>query len=119
MSGLSGSPEDSIAFYSFSSFTVPSVIYRYNINTNTSTEFFRPDINFDFDAYETKQVFYKSKDGTDVPIFIVHKKGLELNGNNPTLLYGYGGFNISLTPSFSTSKLVWLENGGVFALAKI
>jgi len=119
MSGLSGSPEDSIAFYSFTSFTVPSVIYRYNINTNTSTEFFRPDINFDFDAYETKQVFYKSKDGTDVPMFIVHKKGLELNGNNPTLLYGYGGFNISLTPSFSTSRLVWLENGGVFALANI
>lgn len=119
VSGMSGSFSDSIAFYNFSSFTVPSVVYKYNVEKNQSTEFFKPDIKFNFDDYETKQVFYTSKDGTLIPMFIVHKKGIELNGDNPTLLYGYGGFNISLMPSFSTSRLVWLENGGVFAMANL
>lgn len=117
--GMSGDLKDSVAFYSFNSFTVPSVIYKYNIETNKSTEFFRPNIGFDFSNYETKQVFFQSKDGTEVPMFIVSKKGVELNGKNPTLLYGYGGFNASMLPSFSTSRLVWLENGGIFALANI
>lgn len=117
--GISGSMNDSIAFYNFNSFTVPSVIYKYNIATNRATEFFKPNINFDFEGYETKQVFYTSKDGTQVPMFIVHRKGIVLDGNNPTLLHGYGGFNASMLPYFSTGRLVWLENGGVFALANI
>ncbi|MEN8121860.1 MAG: prolyl oligopeptidase family serine peptidase, partial [Bacteroidota bacterium] len=79
----------------------------------------KPDIDFDTDQYETKQVFVKSKDGTKVPMFLVHKKGLKLDGTNPTLLYGYGGFNISLTPSFSVTRLIWLENNGIFAMANM
>lgn len=119
LSGISGDMNDSIAFYSFSSFTVPPTVVKYNVNTNTSTQFFSPNIDFKFDDYETKQVFYTSKDGTLVPMFIVHKKGIKLDGNNPTLLYGYGGFNISLLPNFSTSRLFWLEQGGVFAMANL
>lgn len=119
VSGISSDLNDKTAFYTFSSFTVPSVIYTFNTESYESEVFFEPEIDFNFDNYETKQVFYKSKDGTDVPMFIVHKKGLELDGSNPTLLYGYGGFNATLKPSFSTSRLVWLENGGVYALANI
>jgi len=117
--GLNASYSNNIVFYTYTSFTIPSVVYKYDVSTNETQEFFRPTINADLDAYETKQVFYKSKDGTDVPMFIVHKKGLELNGQNPTLLYGYGGFNVSLNPRFSVSRLVWLENGGVYAVANI
>lgn len=117
--GINGDQNDSLAFYSFSSFTVPTVVYKYNINTNKSTEYFKPAINFNFDDYEVKQVFYKSKDETEVPMFIVFKKGIELNGKNPTLLYGYGGFNISLLPNFSVNRLLWLENGGIYAQANI
>ncbi len=117
--GISSNFKEPSVFYTFTSFTVPSVIYKFDTNTFESEEFFKPQIDFDFDAYETKQVFYKSKDGTDIPMFIVHKKGIELNGQNPTLLYGYGGFNVSQKPYFSTTRLVWLENGGVFALANI
>jgi len=116
---INGSIDDSIAFYSFSSFTVPTVIYKYNINSNKAIEFFKPAINFNFDDYETKQVFYTSKDGTEVPMFIVCKKGTVLNGKNPTLLYGYGGFNVSLLPHFSIDRLIWLENGGVYVQANI
>ena len=119
ISGVSGEINDSIAFYSFSSFTVPPTVIKYNVNTNTSTQFFSPNINFNFNDYETKQVFYTSKDGTIIPMFVVHKKGIKLDGNNPTLLYGYGGFNISLLPSFSTARLFWLEQGGVFAMANL
>ncbi|MDY0253724.1 MAG: prolyl oligopeptidase family serine peptidase [Tenuifilaceae bacterium] len=119
VSGISAQLNNKTAFYTFSSFTVPSVIYSFNTDTYESDVFFEPQIDFDFDNYETNQVFYKSIDGTDVPMFIVHKKGIELNGQNPTLLYGYGGFNATLKPSFSTSRLVWLENGGIYALANI
>ncbi|HPD95555.1 MAG: S9 family peptidase [Bacteroidales bacterium] len=119
VSGFSGSFNDPEAFYNFTSFTFPSVIYRYDANSNKSEEFFKPQLDFDFNNYETKQVFYTSKDGTIVPMFIVYKKGTKLNGKNPTLLYGYGGFNISMLPYFSTSRMFWLENGGVFALANI
>ena len=117
--GFSAEPEDTTAFYGFTSFTFPSVVYRYNIATNTSAVWFKPDIDFDFDNYVTKQVFYRSKDSTLIPMFIVHRKDLQLNGRNPALLYGYGGFNISLTPSFSITRLVWLENGGVYAMANL
>jgi len=119
IAGISSNIKQPTAFYVYTSFTIPSVIYKYNVATNESERHFSPEIQFNFDAYETKQIFFKSKDGTDVPMFIVHKKGIELNGQNPTLLYGYGGFNISLTPSFSISRLAWLENGGVYALANI
>ncbi len=106
-------------FYSFSSFTYPYETYRYNLETDVQELVFRPKVDFVQDDYETKQVFYKSKDGTSVPMFIVHKKGLVLNGNNPTLLYAYGGFNISMTPNFSASRIVFLENGGIYVLANI
>jgi prolyl oligopeptidase len=119
LAGISGKKEDNIAFYTFTSFTFPSTIYKYDVANNTSEIFRKSEIDFDVDAYETKQVFYTSKDGTKVPMFIVHKKGVKLNGKNPTLLYGYGGFNVSLTPNFSITRLVLLENGFVYALANI
>lgn len=117
--GFNGKRTDTETFYSFTSFTVPSRIYRYNLTTDKSTLFREPTIPFDPDAYETRQVFYSSKDGTKIPMFITAKKGLALDGNNPVLLYGYGGFSISLTPSFSVSNLVWLEMGGVYAVANL
>lgn len=117
--GFSGKKDDNTAFYSFTSFTFPSTIYKFDINANKSTVYHKPDIDFKTDDYETKQVFYTSKDGTKIPMFLVYKKGLVLNGQNPTLLYGYGGFNISLTPNFSISRLLFLENGGVYAMANI
>ncbi|WP_041699179.1 prolyl oligopeptidase family serine peptidase [Thalassoporum mexicanum] len=117
--GFAGKREDAETFYSFTSFTSPPTIYRYDLTTNTSTVFRRPQVDFESDRYETKQVFYGSKDGTRIPMFITHKKGLDLNGQNPTYLYGYGGFGVSLTPSFSISSLVWLEMGGVFAVPNL
>ncbi|OYT16887.1 MAG: S9 family peptidase [Bacteroidetes bacterium 4572_77] len=119
ISGFSGQKESNTVFYSFTSFTYPSMAFKYDIEKNTSEVFRKSGIDIDIDQFETKQVFYTSKDGTKVPMFIVHKKGLELNGQNPTLLYGYGGFNISLTPYFSISNLALLENGGVYALPNI
>ncbi len=119
LGGFSGKMKDNTAFYSFASFNYPTTTFKYNIKENVSELFYTPDVDFDGEAYETKQVFYTSKDGTEVPMFIVHKKGLELDGTHPTLLYAYGGFNISKTPSFSTMWAVWLEQGGVFALANI
>jgi prolyl oligopeptidase len=113
--GFGGKRDEKEIYYSFTSFTYPSTIFKYDIATGKSTLYEKPKVDFDPDAYETKQVFYESKDGTKIPMFIVHKKGLELNGKNPTWLYGYGGFNISLTPGFATSRIVWLENGGVYA----
>lgn len=119
LGGFSGKMKDNTAFFSFTSFNYPTTTFKYNIEENTSEVFYSPEVDFDAEAYETRQVFYTSKDGTEVPMFIVHKKGLELDGSNPTLLYGYGGFNSSMTPSFSTVRAVWLEQGGVFALANI
>ncbi|HYO99494.1 MAG TPA: prolyl oligopeptidase family serine peptidase [Pyrinomonadaceae bacterium] len=118
-SGFSGKRTDKETFYTYGSFTTPYPIYRYDLVTGKSTIFRQPKVDFDPNAYETKQVFYKSKDGTRVPMFITHKKGLKLDGTNPTLLYGYGGFNVSETPAFSISRLVWMEMGGVFALANL
>ncbi len=113
--GFGGEKEDTELFYTFTSFTYPPSIFRYDIASGKSELYEKPEVDFDPEAYVTKQVFYKSKDGTKVPMFITHKKGLALNGNNPTYLYAYGGFNISLTPSFSASRIFWLENGGVYA----
>lgn len=114
-SGFSGRETDKEIYYSFTSFTYPPTIFKYNIASGQSSLYEKPKVDFNPEDYETKQVFYNSKDGTKIPMFITYKKGLELNGRNPTLLYAYGGFNISLTPSFNTSRIVWLENGGVYA----
>lgn len=114
ISGFGGKMDQNITFYSLTSFTTPSTVYMYDVAKNESTIYRQSEIDFDPTKYETKQVFYESKDGTKVPMFIVHKKGLELNGENPTLLYGYGGFNISLTPGFRITAIPWLENGGIY-----
>lgn len=113
--GLSGEPDDTEMFYTFTSFTYPTTIYRYDFARGTSTVFRESDIDFDPDQFVTKQVFYESKDGTKVPMFIIHNKDLVLDGSNPTYLYAYGGFTVSLTPRFSISNLVWLEQGGIYA----
>ncbi|NEP32988.1 MULTISPECIES: prolyl oligopeptidase family serine peptidase [unclassified Moorena] len=117
--GFNGLRYDTETFYSYTSFTTPATIYRYDMVSGESTIFRQPQVDFNPDDYETKQVFYPSKDGTQVPMFITHKKGLQLDSNNPTYLYGYGGFNISITPNFSISNLVWMEMGGVYAVANL
>jgi prolyl oligopeptidase len=117
--GFGGKRSDSETFYSFASFTVPGTIYRLDLQSGQSTVFREPKVAFNAGDYETKQVFCRSRDGTRLPMFITHKKGLKLNSRNPTLLYGYGGFNISLTPSFSVATLVWMEMGGVYAMPNL
>lgn len=117
--GFGGKRHDTETFYAFTSFTTPNTIYRYDMVTGASTVFRQPQVDFNPTDYETQQIFYHSKDGTKVPMFIIHKKGLVLDGNNPTYLYGYGGFNVSLTPSFSVSLLVWMEMGGVYAVPSL
>ena len=117
-SGFSGRHRDSETFYTFTGFTTPPTVYRYDSATGQSTPFFQPKLAFDPAAYETRQVFYPSKDGTKIPMFIVGKRGLPA-GPQPTLLYGYGGFNISMTPGFSATRLAWLEQGGVLAIANL
>jgi len=117
--GFSGKRKDKETFYSFTSFTTPTTVYRYEVASGTSEVFRKPKVDFDPDRYETKQIFYTSKDGTKVPMFLSHKKGLTLDGKNPTYLYGYGGFNIPLTPTFSPANLVWMELGGVFAVPNL
>ncbi|MBE0650295.1 MAG: S9 family peptidase [Bacteroidales bacterium] len=119
ISGLSGEKGDDEAFYGFTSFTVPTTIFSLNVKTHQSTIFKKPQVNFNPDEFVTKQVFYRSKDSTLIPLFITYKKGIELNGENPTLLYGYGGFNISLTPGFSISRIAFLEQGGIYAEANL
>ncbi len=118
-SGFGGREDDTHFFYSFSSFVQPNTIYKYDIASGESEEFFESDLKFNPDDYVERQVFYKSKDGTEIPMFIVHKKDLILSGNNPTYLYAYGGFNVNMTPSFSTSRMILLENGGVFAMPNL
>jgi prolyl oligopeptidase len=113
--GFGGKAKDKETFFFFTGFTTPTTIYRYDMTTGKSTIFRQPKVEFNPAEYETKQVFYKSKDGTKVPMFITHKKGLKLDGNNPTYLYGYGGFNISMTPAFSVGNMAWMEMGGVYA----
>jgi prolyl oligopeptidase len=113
--GFGAEEKDKDLYYSFTSFTYPTSIFKFDIASGKSTLYSQPKVDFNPEDYETKQVFYTSKDGTKVPMFIVHKKGIELNGKNPTWLYAYGGFNISLTPGFSPSRILWLENGGIYA----
>jgi prolyl oligopeptidase len=117
--GFKGKRKDSETFYSYVSFTEPATIYRYDMKSGESTVLFRPKVDFKSDDFVTEQVFYSSKDGTKVPMFITYRKGLEKNGNNPTLLYGYGGFDSSSTPSFSSGIATWLQMGGVYALANL
>ena len=117
--GFAGEPEETETFYTVTSYITPATIYRYDITNNKSTLYKKSEINFNSDEYTTEQVFYTSKDGTKVPMFITHKKGIKMDGNNPTLLYGYGGFNISLTPGFSVTRIAWLEQGGVLAVANL
>ncbi|MBM3882088.1 MAG: S9 family peptidase [Verrucomicrobia bacterium] len=119
VSGFAGKRTDPETFYHFTSFTVPGRIFRYEVAPGKSSVWREPKVEFDPEAFETHQVFFQSRDGTRVPMFITHRKGLVRDGNQPTLLYGYGGFNISLTPSFSVANLVWLEQGGVYAVANL
>ncbi|MFY8036767.1 MAG: prolyl oligopeptidase family serine peptidase [Cyclobacteriaceae bacterium] len=114
-SGFGGRITDQDVYYTFTSFTYPTSIFKYNIASGKSSLYEKPKVDFNPDDYETKQVFYTSKDGTKVPMFIVYKKGMQLTGKNATMLYAYGGFSISLTPSFNTARIVWLENGGIYA----
>jgi prolyl oligopeptidase len=117
--GFSAEMEDDVLYYTFTSFTYPSSIYEYSIETGESQLYWNPEIDFNPDDYVTEQVFYESNDGTEVPMFITYKKGVEKNGDNPTYLYAYGGFNVSLRPSFSIARLIWLENGGIYAQPNI
>lgn len=118
-SGFGSYKQDDYFFYSFTSYVYPPTIFRYDIKTGKSELYKKSEVKFNPDEYETKQVFYPSKDGSKVSMFITHKKGIQLDGTNPTLLYGYGGFNISLTPSFSVANMVFLENGGVYCVANL
>jgi prolyl oligopeptidase len=117
--GFLGDNESSEAFYAFSSYTYPTTIYRYDVISNTTELYRKLDFDFDSEKYETEQVFFPSKDGTQIPMFITHQKGIQLNGNNPLLLYGYGGFNISLTPGFSVTNLPFLNNGGIYVVVNL
>ena len=117
--GLGGKKDATTIYYSFTNYNTPSSSYTYNVEDGTSELYWSPDIDFDPDQYISEQVFYTSKDGTKVPMMITYKKGLIKDGKNPTLLYGYGGFNISLTPSFSTANAIWMELGGVYAVPNL
>ena len=117
--GFGGKKEDKDFYFSFTNYNTPGSLYKYNVETGEYEQYWKPQIDFNPDDYESKQVFYTSKDGTKVPMIITYKKGLELNGKNPTILYGYGGFNISLTPSFSIVNAVWMEQGGVYAVPNL
>ena len=118
-SGFGGKKEDKEFYFSFTNYIIPGSSYRYNVETGEYSSYWTPKIDFNPEDYETNQVFYTSKDGTKVPMMITHKKGIELNGKNPTILYGYGGFNISLTPSFSIVNAVWMEQGGIYAVPNL
>ena len=117
--GFGGKPEDTETFYSFTSYTAPPAVFRYDVKTNAATPVFAPKLAFDPADYTSEQVFYHSKDGTRVPMVISYKKGIKRDGSNPTVLYGYGGFNISLTPAFSPANLVWMEMGGIYAVPNL
>ncbi|MDP2540117.1 S9 family peptidase [Tenacibaculum discolor] len=117
--GFGGKADAKELYFSFTNYNTPSSSYKFNPEDGTYELYWKPAISFNADDYESKQVFYTSKDGTKVPMIITYKKGLELNGKNPTILYGYGGFNVSLTPSFSIANAVWMEQGGVYAVPNL
>src|SRR5690606_35469542 len=117
--GFGAKTTDTDLYYSFTSYVYPPTIFKYDIASGESELYKASGVDFDPTQYESKQVFYTSKDGTKVPMIITHKKGLKLDGTNPTMLYGYGGFNISLTPSFSISNALWMENGGIYAVPNL
>ena len=117
--GFNGKKDSKLTYYGFTNYTSPGDIYEYDLKSGKSTLFRKSKINFDADSYESRQVFYTSKDDTKIPMIITHKKGITLDGTNPTILYGYGGFNVSLTPSFSTINVVWMEQGGIYAVPNI
>ncbi len=117
--GFGGKADAEVLYYSFTNYKTPGTIYTYDAETGASEVYRKPAIDFDPEDYESEQVFYTSKDGTKVPMIITYKKGMERNGKNPTMLYGYGGFNISLTPSFSIQNAVWLEQGGIYAVPNL
>ncbi|WAC15522.1 prolyl oligopeptidase family serine peptidase [Dyadobacter pollutisoli] len=118
-SGFGGEKEDTFVFYTYTSFNYPPTIFKYDIAQKTSTVFRAPEVSFEPEDYVTTQVFYPSKDGTKIPAFITHKKGIQMNGRNPTILYGYGGFNISLPPSFSSTRIPFFDQGGIFVQANL
>ena len=118
-SGFRGNPDDRVTFYTYTDLITPATIYRLDLESGASTRYRAPKIDFDLSGFESKQVFYPGKDGTRIPMYLVHKRGLKLDGQNPTLLYGYGGFGISILPRFDSTRLPWLERGGVFAIANI
>ncbi|HET9132029.1 MAG TPA: prolyl oligopeptidase family serine peptidase, partial [Terriglobia bacterium] len=119
VSGFAGHPGDPEVFFDFTGFTQPATVHRYDVSTGVVTELFKPPMKFDPNDFETRQVFYTSRDGTRVSMFIAHKRGLILDGSHPTQLYGYGGFGISITPSFSSARIAWMERGGVFAVPNL
>ncbi|MEX0291486.1 MAG: prolyl oligopeptidase family protein [Flavobacteriaceae bacterium] len=118
-SGFGGKKKDKEFYFSFTNYYTPGSSYKYDVETGEYLDYWKPEIDFNPENYESKQVFYKSKDGTKIPMIITHKKGVELNGKNPTILYGYGGFDISLTPSFSIVNAVWMEQGGIYAVPNL
>lgn len=118
-SGFSARKEETDVYYSFTNYVTPPTIYKYDLESGESEVYRKPEIDFNPEDYESKQVFYESKDGTKVPMMITYKKGIKMDGTNPTLLYGYGGFNISLTPAFSVANLAWLELGGIYAVPNL
>ena len=117
--GFNGEKEDTELYYSITTFTAPATIYSFNLESGKSTLYFRPEVAFNPDDFTTEQIFFTSKDGTRVPMFVSHKKGMKLNGNNPCYLYGYGGFQINLTPSFSPSSIMFMEQGGVYVFVTL
>ena len=119
LKAFGGKKKEKELYFSFTNYKTPSSIYKFDADSGEYQSYWKPEIDFDSDNYESKQVFYNSKDGTKIPMIITHKKGLELNGKNPTILYGYGGFNISLTPSFSIANSVWMEQGGIYAVPNL
>lgn len=119
LNGMNGEKDENTAFFGFTSFTHPSSVYKYDVNNNNYEIYKNSEVDFNPDIYETNQIFYESKDGTKVPMFIVNKKGIKLDGNNPTVLYGYGGFNISLSPGFSISRAAFLEQGGIYVMVNL
>lgn len=117
--GFNGKKEDKELYFSFTNYNTPGSSYKYDVALGEYELYWKPEIDFNPEDYESNQVFYSSKDGTKIPMIITHKKGLKLNGKNPTILYGYGGFNISLTPSFSITNAVWMEQGGIYAVPNL